>query len=351
MRLASAPSLYKLPTAALYQRQLLAAPPPYSLQQIAPASFFRAKKTEMAPSKQYNRVEAFHKKLASSRRILALCGAGLSSSSGLPTFRGAGGLWRNHDATILATPGAFNDDPGLVWLFYAYRRHMALQAKPNPGHYALAELASKHPDFLCLTQNVDNLSPRANHPPEKLRLLHGSLFDLRCSLNCGYVDRGNMDDPLCPALAAASQDVEPGKVLPLLDPKKPLAHIPASELPKCPQCRDGLLRPGVVWFGEQLDDAMLAGIDAWIDAPDASMPDIVLVIGTSAAVYPAAGYVHAARGANTSVVTINPEAELPKNLAAMKEEDFAFAGDAAEFLPKLLEPIIGKMKPDGTFEK
>lgn len=92
-----------------------------------------------------------------SPRILALCGAGLSAASGLPTFRGAGGLWRNHDPTSLATPEAFEADPALVWLFYAWRRHMALGAQPNRGHFALARLAEVMGEdrFLCLTQNVD----------------------------------------------------------------------------------------------------------------------------------------------------------------------------------------------------
>lgn len=137
----------------------------------------------MAPPKDYDSIPAFHDKLLRSKRILAVCGAGLSSASGLPTFRGAGGLWRNHEATQLATPEAFRDDPGLVWLFYAHvsllpepnthrsnkmltfpppcqRRHMALQVQPNAGHYALAALAKHNPDFLCLTQNVDS-----KHPP------------------------------------------------------------------------------------------------------------------------------------------------------------------------------------------
>src|SRR4051794_40963589 len=102
-----------------------------------------------------NDIEGFHKALLASNRILALCGAGISASSGLPTFRGGGGLWRNHDARKIGTPGAFEEDPGLVWLFYAYRRHMALRASPNPAHVALAELAKKKPNFMCLTQNVD----------------------------------------------------------------------------------------------------------------------------------------------------------------------------------------------------
>lgn len=107
----------------------------------------------MAP---HNDVEAFHQVLRSSRRMLALSGAGLSASSGLPTFRGAGGYWRNYDATSLATVRAFRTDPGMVWLFYAYRRHLGLKAEPNPGHKALAALARRNLDFMCLTQNVDS---------------------------------------------------------------------------------------------------------------------------------------------------------------------------------------------------
>ena len=99
--------------------------------------------------------ESFTQHLQKSYRILALCGAGLSASSGLPTFRGAGGLWRNHDAVSLATPEAFDEDPALVWRFYSYRRHMALNTKPNPAHYALAELARRRPEFVTLSQNVD----------------------------------------------------------------------------------------------------------------------------------------------------------------------------------------------------
>lgn len=117
--------------------------------------FWSAKPTAMA--RINTSVEDFKKVLASSDRVLALCGAGLSAASGLPTFRGAGGLWRNHEATSLATPEAFAKDPALVWLFYAWRRHMALRAQPNAGHYALAELARRNRNFLCLTQNVDGM--------------------------------------------------------------------------------------------------------------------------------------------------------------------------------------------------
>lgn len=97
-----------------------------------------------------------------------------------------------------------------------------------------------------------DLSQRAKHPPEKLLPLHGSLFDIKCS-NCDWIQRGNFDDPFCPALAPASEDPEPGSVLPLLDPYHRIKHIPEEELPKCPSCKEGLQRPGVVWFGEMLD--------------------------------------------------------------------------------------------------
>jgi len=298
-------------------------------------------------AKNYKNVAAFHQKLRDSKRILAICGAGLSAASGLPTFRGPGGLWRNHKATELATPAAFARDPGLVWLFYAYRRHMALTAKPNAGHYALAALAKKHPDFLCLSQNVDNLHIRASHPPPNLHLLHGSLFALKCaSPTCTYTDPCNTADPLCPSLSAActgpTATADPDKPLPLLDPSVPLPSIPASTLPHCPECETGLVRPGVVWFGEALDEAVLDDAERWIAA---AAVDLVLVIGTSSQVWPAAGYAEMARTkGRTSVVTINLDCDRDWFLRKLDKDDFAFQGDAAELLPMLLEPVIGKLE-------
>lgn len=102
-------------------------------------------------------LQSFTEYLKGCRRILALLGAGVSAASGLPTFRGVDGLWRAYDATSLATPGAFDVNPGLVWQFYSYRRHMALQAQPNKAHYALAELSRKNKDFITLSQNVDGM--------------------------------------------------------------------------------------------------------------------------------------------------------------------------------------------------
>jgi hypothetical protein len=105
-------------------------------------------------------IESFQSCIKQSTRVLALLGAGLSASSGLPTFRGSGGLWRTHDAMELATPEAFAEHPALVWQFYNYRRHMALKAKPNAAHFALAELAKRMEGFQTLSQNVDGASVR-----------------------------------------------------------------------------------------------------------------------------------------------------------------------------------------------
>ena len=125
-------------------------------------------------------LKSFTEHLQGSTRILALLGAGLSAASGLPTFRGAGGLWRSHRAVSLATPGAFECDPGLVWQFYSYRRHMALQAKPNKAHYALAELAKRRKDFITLSQNIDGRS-NAFLKPSCLRSLNMSRSMANCS--------------------------------------------------------------------------------------------------------------------------------------------------------------------------
>ncbi|RYO86374.1 hypothetical protein DL762_004790 [Monosporascus cannonballus] len=286
-------------------------------------------------------VAEFRELVNSSTRILALCGAGLSAASGLPTFRGAGGLWRNHEATSLATPEAFEAAPALVWLFYAWRRHMALKARPNRGHYALAELAKKKDGFLCLTQNVDGLSPRAGHPESKLRLLHGSLLDIKCFNGCGYVDRNNLDDPVCSALAPAAEDYPPDKTLPLLDPNVPVPPTKVEDLPHCPNCKTGLLRPDVVWFGETLDKLMLREVDVWVTR---GKIDLMLVIGTAAAVYPAAGYTRQAQRRGATVAVVNPD---PDSAEGLGSRDFFFQGDAAEILPQLFEGVIGKMDENG----
>ncbi|KAH8730777.1 DHS-like NAD/FAD-binding domain-containing protein [Phaeosphaeriaceae sp. PMI808] len=296
-------------------------------------------------------LESFQEHLNKSTRILALLGAGLSASSGLPTFRGAGGLWRTHDAVQLATPGAFHHDPGLVWQFYSYRRHMALKAKPNPAHYALAELARKREGFLTLSQNVDGLSPRAHHPAPQLKLLHGSLFDVKCSdFFCNYVERNNYTDPIVPALAIPTDESDPtttsalaARELDISDESVALPELTNDHLPKCPACKTGLLRPGVVWFGEQLPSDVINHVEQFIALPE--QIDLIMVIGTSAKVYPAAGYIDSAREKGARVAIINMDKkDIPAG--GLVKGDWFFQGDAAQIVPELLYSVIGEVKMD-----
>ncbi|KAI9726692.1 MAG: hypothetical protein M1834_008957 [Cirrosporium novae-zelandiae] len=305
--------------------------------------------------------ESFSAYLQSSERILALCGAGLSAASGLPTFRGAGGIWRSEDATSLATPEAFNADPVKVWQFYSYRRHMALKAQPNRAHLALAELARRKEHFVTLTQNVDGLSPRANHPPSKLHLLHGSLFDNRCTnFYCDYSKENDFTDPIVPALAIPKKAIEPkpfeidktgaraaeslhqamvrSEELDISDESIPIPKLNVRELPHCPKCRHGILRPGVVWFGEALPAKTLDAVNRWID--DSDKIDLIMVIGTSSRVYPAASYVDIARMKGARVAVINMDREdAPQS--EFRENDWFFEGDAGEIVPDILKSVVG----------
>lgn len=284
----------------------------------------------------------------------------------MPTFRGAGGLWKNYAATDLATRQAFEKDPGLVWQFYAYRRHQALKAKPNPAHFALAELGRKlqghdvvSSGSLTLSQNVDGLSPRADHPSLVLKLLHGNLFDIKCfNESCDYVEFNNFTDPLCPALevstvspllsspddktgASASNALYSAMDLPPPGTSTYTPNISANDLPKCPSC-DSLLRPGVVWFGESLPQDVLRSVDRWIGA--SSEIDIMLVIGTTAEVFPAAGYIGEARYKGARIAVVNMDSSrLGAGGNLDPENDWLFEGDAGEIVPRLLEPVIGKL--------
>ncbi|KAI9835624.1 MAG: hypothetical protein M1837_003697 [Sclerophora amabilis] len=319
--------------------------------------------------------ESFSACLKSSDRVLSLLGAGLSASSGLATFRGAGGLWRNHDAMSLATPEAFNADPALVWRFYSYRRHMALQAKPNRAHRALAELAIRKPEFVTLSQNVDGLSQRAGHPLSKLHLLHGSLFDIKCtSFYCDYVEQDNFQDPIVPALAIPKSGFDPtpsvtdksgleataslGNAMTagqatdqagqgskaaeadISNADVPVADLQIRDLPHCPKCREGLLRPAVVWFGESLPDKTISAVERWIS--ESSKIDLILVIGTSSKVYPAAGYVDIARAKGAKVAVVNMDrSDAPGGPQGLSKADWFFEGDAGVIVPEILKSVIG----------
>ncbi|KAI0784493.1 DHS-like NAD/FAD-binding domain-containing protein [Abortiporus biennis] len=294
----------------------------------------------MAPSDD---AEEFRQALKRSQHIIVIAGAGLSAASGIPTFRGAGGMWRSLDATNLATPEAFKEDPSLVWQFYHHRRVKALEAQPNPAHFLLAHLSI--PSFLrkvapaaktfnLITQNVDRLSIRAaetiaTEQASQLHLkkidriktnniieMHGRLFDVKCtSCDHSYEDLSN---PLCPALGAADEQFANYH-----DAGSKDIDISETELPRCPKC-GALARPGVVWFGEK--PLMLDEINQLV-----FKADMCLVIGTSSTVHPAAGYAYRVkrRGGTVAVFNLEPS-------EGDEKADFVFCGPCEVELPRAL---------------
>ena len=220
-------------------------PPPVTV--ILPTLIRRMATTAAKPSAVPPKdLESFQHHLAKSTRILALLGAGLSASSGLPTFRGAGGLWRTHDATSLATPGAFERDPGLVWQFYSYRRHMALQAKPNPAHYALAELARKKDAFITLSQNVDGkhriptpsiviacianaTTNQAYRPAHSIQLRSSSYYTVPSSTSSARISSATMSRRITTRIPLSPLSLYPPPTTTApLHPSTPLLHPPAN---------------------------------------------------------------------------------------------------------------------------
>jgi NAD-dependent deacetylase len=208
-------------------------------------------------------------RMRGAKRLTILTGAGVSAASGVPTFRGPQGLWRTYRPEDLATPDAFARDPHLVWEWYAWRRDQIAACQPNAAHEVIAQWSRGFERCRVLTQNVDDLHVRAG--TEGLIRLHGSIWELSCWGDCG-----------------AAQ---------WRDEAVPLRAFP----PSCPQC-GGLARPAVVWFGESLAQSDL---DA---AFDACACEVFLTVGTSAVVYPAAGFVHHARrhGAFTAEINLDP---------------------------------------------
>lgn len=256
----------------------------------------------------------FSAALSKASKITVLTGAGISAESGIPTFRGEGGLWRTWSATELATPEAFAADPSLVWEFYHYRRVVVSKCKPNFGHYALAALQRQCEEegkiFTLLTQNIDGFHQKAG---SKVLELHGSLWKTRCC-SCDDVQE-NHDMPICPALE--------GKGAPDLQAAD--ARIPRAQLPRCKKC-NGLLRPHVVWFGEMLYPEILRKAYDSLDNCD-----LLLVIGTSAVVQPAAGFAPIVRGGGGLVAEFNLE-DTPISRAC----SFKFLGKSGETLVRAL---------------
>jgi NAD-dependent deacetylase len=237
--------------------------------------------------------------LRACRHLLVITGAGVSQESGIPTFRDAlNGLWGRFDPAQLATPEAFDTDPALVWGWYAWRRSQVLICQPNPGHRAIAALASRVPRLTLVTQNVDGLHQRAGS--SAVLELHGSLHRPYCR-RCGYPH----------ALSESTTDhPEEGSSIPP---------------PQCERC-GGLVRPGVVWFGETLP------IKVWHEADAAARTcDLVLAVGTSALVYPAAALPLTAISHGATLVQVNPDRTELDDLAT-----FRLRGTAARILPELV---------------
>jgi NAD-dependent deacetylase len=239
--------------------------------------------------------EAIH--IGPSERVFVLTGAGISAESGLPTFRDSDGLWSGYRVEEVATPEAWEENPELVWQFYSMRRRDAQRSEPNPAHHALASLESKIGErlFLC-TQNVDDLHERAGS--RGLVHMHGELFSSRCEANCG-----------APVFSDSN------------------FYESAGQIPTC-DC-GAKIRPNIVWFGEYpLEmDRIMREIDRC---------DVMIVVGTSGNVHPAASFVHWARqrnqskGAKVRTYYVGPEA--PLNASAFTE---VISGKAGEMLPTL----------------
>ncbi len=231
--------------------------------------------------------------IAGARRCTVLTGAGMSAESGVPTFRDAQtGLWSRFDPAQLASPEGFRADPALVWRWYAWRRALVARAAPNAGQRALARASGRFERLTLVTQNVDGLHDRAGSPD--VIELHGNILRTRCLAECGV----RYEDPTA---------------------------VPAGEPPRCPSC-GSWLRPDVVWFGEMLDPALLARAQQ-----AASDCDLMLVVGTSGLVYPAAGLPALARASGARVIVVNPNETELDDLA-----DVVVRAAAAQALPAML---------------
>jgi len=227
-------------------------------------------------------------------KIAVLTGAGISAESGVPTFRGKEGLWGKFRPEELATMDAFMANPEIVWEWYNWRRQLIGEVQPNPGHYALAELASEIDDFSLITQNVDGLH-RAAGSREVLEL-HGNIMFNKC-VKCNR---------------RAPEDID-------IDP---------SNIPACEHC-GGSLRPDVVWFGEMLDREVIS--EAFRAAETC---ELFFSVGTSAIVHPAASLPISAKQAGATLIEVNPERTPLSDLA-----DYYLAGPSGEVLPQILEAL------------
>ncbi len=239
-------------------------------------------------------------------RITVLTGAGVSAASGVPTFRGPGGLYKNRRVEQIGTPEAFGRDPQFVWEWYNWRREVIATKQPNRAHEVLAQWSRRYPGFSLITQNVDGLHERAG--TENVLRFHGSIWEVLCWERCRQSPPRWRDETV------------------------PFTEIP----PRCPHC-GGIVRPGVVWFGEGIDPTVMRR------SMDAVNCDIFLTIGTSAVVYPAASLIHEAKAAGAFTVEINIE---PTPASATL--DLPLQGPAEEVLDHIEGLILEGRRKDAV---
>lgn len=233
-------------------------------------------------------------------RVLVLTGAGVSAESGIPTFRGKDGYWRNFDPVKLATPEAFAREPQLVWEWYRERRQRIRSAQPNAAHAAIAKLAQRANEFLLVTQNVDDLHVRAGLGKEKMVQIHGDIFVTKCS-RCDFKRH----------------------------------ECEGQGTPKCPEC-DALLRPGVVWFGEQLPWSEVKRVENYLDRGPC---DLVIVAGTTATFGYIVDWALRACRDGEDLIEVNPEETPLSQFATQLVREPAAIG-----LPKFVDHFISQTK-------
>jgi len=239
------------------------------------------------------KLEDIPQAFARARRVAVITGAGVSAESGVPTFRGEEGLWRNFRAEELATPAAFARDPQLVWDWYDWRRGICAKAEPNSAHLTIAAMEQHYPEFLLITQNVDGLHNRAGS--KKIAEIHGNIWKARCT-KCSS--------------------------------KFEIPETPLTEMPRCPDCKS-LARPHIVWFGESYDVDLLESVLQFL-----SRTELVLVAGTSGMVPMPVYLTQHAMQAGAHAVDVNLEDSQLTPVV-----DASLRGKAGDVLPDLWRKV------------
>lgn len=254
---------------------------------------------------QNEKIEKACRLLCNAKTVIVFTGAGISAESGIPTFRGKDGMWEKYRAEELATPSAFERVPKKVWEWYDWRRKLINRGGPNPAHQVIAEMEDYFPKLSVITQNVDGLHRKAGN--RNMIELHGNIWRAKCLGGCGAFD---------------------------------FFVVPLKEIP--PKCRCGsLIRPDVVWFGEAMP--MHEVIKAFSLAEEC---EVMLVVGTSALVQPAANLPFAAKANHASIIEVNLE---PTPVSAIA--DVSLFGKAGEILPEIWHKVKNPRKVVGNSTK